>query len=188
MVRIHIRLGFALLAFAVATPAYAEDSGSDWLGSVTDFVRSGLGPPRTLEDIRREEQRRVHEGLTPAEPKVAVPVPVPVPAPVPVAVPVPAPVAEPQAVEPVLAAPAPEIKPEPKKAEVKPVVPVAQPVPPMPVPEAKPKPVVVRAPAPLPPPEPLTSRIAATATVDQAVKLGGSAEIYSTRIKIPAHN
>lgn len=177
MVRIHIRLGAALLALAVAAPAYAEESGSDWLGSVSDFVRSGLGPPRTIEDIRREEQRRVTEGLKPAEPTQVAPVPVAVPAAEP----------EPEAAAPVIAAPdpVPEIKPEPKKAEVtaRPVVPV----PPIPVPEAKPKPVV-RVPVPPLPPEPLTSRIAATATLDQAVKLGGSAEIYGARTKSPVRN
>lgn len=185
MVRTHIRLGFALLAFAVAAPAYAEEPGSDWLGSVTDFVRSGLGPARTLEDIRREEQQRVTEGLK-LEPKLVAPVPAAIPAPV----------AAPEVPEAVIAAPvpAPEIKPEPKKAEVKvkPVVPVAVPVvaplPPIPVPEAKPKQVVVRVPVPPLPPEPLSSRIAATATVDQAVKLGGSAETYGVRTKSPVRN
>lgn len=182
MVRIHIRLGVALLALAVATPAFAEESGSDWLGSVTDFVRDGLGPPRTVEDMRREEQQRVSEGLTAPEPKLV--------APMPVALPMPAPEVEPEVVAPVVAAPMPEIKPEPKKAEVKakPVVPVAAALPVMPVPEAKPKQVVIRVPVPPLPPEPLTSRIAATATLDQAVKLGGSAEIYSPRVKIPVRN
>ncbi|MBC7905404.1 MAG: hypothetical protein H7Y60_01490 [Rhodospirillaceae bacterium] len=175
MVRMNIRLGFALLALAVASPARAEDSGSDWLGSVGDFVRSGLGPPRTLEDIRREEQQRVLEGLKPAEPKLVQPLPAPVP------VAAPAPVVEPEVVAPVVAAPEIMPAPEPKKAQFKAV-------PPMPVPEAKPKPVIVRAPIVPPPPEPLTSRIAATATLDQAVKLGGSAEIYSARIKSPPQN
>ncbi|MBC7954112.1 MAG: hypothetical protein H7Z12_20125, partial [Rhodospirillaceae bacterium] len=131
MVRIHIRLGVALLALAAAAPAYAEDSGSDWLGSVTDFVRDGLGPPRTVEDIRREEQQRVPEGLKAPEPKLV--------APMPVALPMPAPEVEPEVVAPVVATPVPEIKPEPKKAEVKVkpvVVPVAAPAPVMPVPEA----------------------------------------------------
>ncbi|MBC7952941.1 MAG: hypothetical protein H7Z12_14125, partial [Rhodospirillaceae bacterium] len=182
---IHIRLGVALLALAAAAPACAEESGSDWLGSVTDFVRDGLGPPRTVEDIRREEQQRVSEGLKAPEPEPKLV------APMPAAIPMPAPEVEPEVVAPVVAAPAPEIKPEPKKAEVKVkpvVVPVAAPAPVMPVPEAKPKPVIVRVPVPLLPPEPLTSRIAATATLDQAVKLGGSAEIYGARIKIPARN
>ncbi|HLO76193.1 MAG TPA: hypothetical protein VK196_07040, partial [Magnetospirillum sp.] len=57
---------------------------------------------------------------------------------------------------------------------------------PIPVPVARPKPAVpvaARVPTPPPPPEPLTSRIAATATVDQAMKLGGSADTYGQRIK-----
>jgi hypothetical protein len=74
--------------------------------------------------------------------------------------------------------PAPEARPAPVK-------PAAAPVP-LPLPEARPaKPAPARVLAPQPPPEPLSSRIAATATVDQALKLGGSADTY---IKKPVRN
>ncbi|MCR6631068.1 MAG: hypothetical protein NVV74_14045 [Magnetospirillum sp.] len=42
--------------------------------------------------------------------------------------------------------------------------------------------MTARAPAP-PPPEPLSSRIAATATVDQAIKLGGAADTYKKPLR-----
>ncbi|MBX9634433.1 MAG: hypothetical protein K2X44_05565 [Magnetospirillum sp.] len=194
MIRIDIRLGFALVALmaTVGTPAAAEEQGSNWLGAVGSFVLNGLGPARTLEDIQREEQR-ARETPKPAAPKLAAPVPVAEPE---VARPV-TPPADPVLAAPVQVAPVPEVKPapEPKKAEVKRVeakpVASAMPVPeakPMPVPEAKPKQAIARTPIPQPPPEPLTSRIAATATLDQAVKLGGSADIYSGRIKAPVRN
>ena len=41
---------------------------------------------------------------------------------------------------------------------------------------------------PTPPPEPIPNRIAATATIDQALKLGGSAEAYGKRTKKPVGN
>lgn len=196
MNRTDIRLGFTLLALmtAMANPAAAEEQGFNWLGAVGDFVLDGLGPPRTLDDIRREEQRARDSSKPAALPDVAVPEPVPAA--------VAEPVMPPPEV-PVLAAPAqivPQFEekpvPEPKKPEAKraaeakpvaPAVPVSE-AKPMPVPEARPKAVVARVPTPPPPPEPLTSRIAATATLDQAVKLGGSADIYTRPAKAPVRN
>jgi hypothetical protein len=171
MVRIDIRFAPALMALmvAVASPAAAEDS--NWLGSFGDFVSNGLGPARTLEEINSDEARPPAR-VEPAAPKLVMPV-----------APAAEPVVEPEAA-PVVAAPAP-ILPAPVVKAVEKAKPAAVPVA-LPLPEPKPKPVVpVRLPVPPPPPEPLTSRIAATATADQAIKLGGSAVLYTTQIKKP---
>jgi len=194
MVRTPLRLAPALVALLVAagTPAAAEDKGSSWLGAVGDFVRDGLSPPRTADDIAREEEAarqakaRAPEPAAPkpepAAPKLALPTPPP-----------PAPVVEPQPA-PVLAEPAPVPAPAPAPAPVtKPLAEVKKPAPApaaVTVPAARPAvPVAVRhAPVPPPPPEPLTSRIAATATLDQAVKLGGPAELYTAKVKKPVKN
>lgn len=218
MIGIDMRMGLALLALvALTTPAAAEEQGSDWLGSVGDFVRAGLGPARTIEDIRRDEERAREAALqgepAKAEPKVAhvAPVEPPPVSPVPgtpvavtsVAPPVPvpqaAPVAKPAAVRPPMTPEArPQARPEPRpqvqsKANVTPVsVPAAvatAPVP-VPLPEARPKapaPVAAR-PTEQSAPELPASRIAATATVDQAIKLGGSSDTYSQRFGVSGKN
>lgn len=186
MVRINTRIGLALLtAVALASPAAAEEQHSDWLGAVGDFVSAGLGPARTLDDIRREEERAREAAMV-----------IPEAAPAPEVAP-PPPAAEiDTAPPPVVAAPAAPVMPRsampaPRPAG-KPVVPVAAPAPaPIPVPAPRPKPVVpvaVAVPAPVPAPEPPSSRIAATATVDQAIKLGGSVDNYGSSAAKPVGN
>ena len=194
-------MGASLLALvAMTVPAAAEEeTNADWLGVVGDFVMAGLGPARTVEDIRRQEERAreaylrdlserenateasaapsrdeaeievkgVAEDEADTDADVAV---APVPditsdVPAPVTVPVtatagPVPVA-PEAVARPLSKPVQQAGAPAPEAVAKPVVPVA-----------------VRV---VPPPEPLVSRIAATATVDQAIRLGGSSDTYDRR-------
>lgn len=187
-------MGASLLALvAMTVPAAAEEeTNADWLGVVGDFVMAGLGPARTVEDIRRQEERAreaylrdlserenateasaapsrdeaeievkgVAEDEADTDADVAV-APVPdissdVPAPVTAVVPV-----APEAVARPLSKPVQQAVAPAPEAAVKPVVPVA-----------------VRV---VPPSESLVSRIAATATVDQAIRLGGSADTYDRR-------
>ncbi|MCR6631069.1 MAG: hypothetical protein NVV74_14050 [Magnetospirillum sp.] len=132
----HKRIGLALLAaVAFSTPAAAEEQGNDWLGAVGDFVRAGLGPPRTAEDLRREEGRaRDASDANPEGPKAKSEQPRLV-QPVPASAPVPA--AEPELAAPVPAAPAvvshrsAAVAPAPEsRAAAKPAAPAAAPVPP----------------------------------------------------------
>ncbi|MGE5476071.1 MAG: hypothetical protein ACM3Q1_05415 [Bacteroidales bacterium] len=198
--RIHSRIVLALLAtVALTAPAAAEEQDGDWLGAVGDFVRAGLGPARTIDDIRREEERarEAREAAAAKAEAAAAAKAEPAPAVKVVSHPAPAPVVpaapEPEAFAPVVAAPvvpaAPVApRPQPKPAATAAAAPAPAPVP---VPVARPKPVVpvaARVPTPPPPPEPLGSRIAATATVDQAIKLGGSADTYGQRIAKPVRN
>lgn len=192
-------MGASLLALvAMTVPAAAEEeTNADWLGVVGDFVMAGLGPARTVEDIRRQEERAreaylrdlserenvteasavpsrdeaeievkgVAEDEADTDADVAVaPVPdissdVPVPVSVTAAA-GPVPVA-PEAVAHSLSKPVRQAVAPALEAAAKPVGPVA-----------------VRV---VPPPEALVSRIAATATVDQAIRLGGSSDTYDRR-------
>ncbi|MGE5514783.1 MAG: hypothetical protein ACM31D_03075 [Bacteroidota bacterium] len=196
MVRITPHFALALLtAAALASPAAAEEQGSDWLGAVGEFVSAGLGPARTLDDIRREEERarEAREAAT------AIPEAAPAPK---VALPAPPPAAETDAAPPVVAAPVPvapvaprSAMPAPPRPAAKPVVAAAPASAPVPVPTPRPKPVVpvaAAAPAPVaapaPAPEVPGSRIAATATMDQAIKLGGSADNYGLSAAKPVGN
>lgn len=174
------------LALAVgAKPALAADSEPDLFQSLGKFVMDGLGPARTMEDIVRDERKaaqaraaaeeedrvRADEVAVSAVPVAPIEVAEPVAA-APLVVPaVPTPVkmakVEPAKVE--------SAKAEPAKVVVPVVVDVIMP-PPLPRPhvaEVKAVPVV------LPPPEPLKSHIAATATLDQAVKLGAPSGFFS---------
>lgn len=200
MIRIYKSMGLALLALvALTSPVAAEEQGSDWLGAVGNFVRAGLGPARTIEDIRRDEERAREAAANAVESKPkresaqavkqAAPPP-PIAESEPVAVPVvvaPAPIVATPVPVVVAPAPVPAVKarnavpPSEPKPQVKPAA--------IPQPEPRPKPAVaVAARVPTPPPEPLSSRIAATATLDQAMKLGGSAETYGQRIRKPVRN
>jgi len=180
-----ISVPLALLALPVR--ASDAEAGNDLFRALGDFVLGGLGPARTMEDIQREErdararaleaQRKPEAAVvedavakTDAEPSVASqPVPVTAPAAVKVA-----------KVEPAKVLP----------AEVKPVVPAAVPaalpadvVPPPP--KARPQQDAKALPAaPAIPAEPLKSHIAATASVDQALKLGGPTQIYKRRLAV----
>lgn len=193
MVRIDTRIGLALLAMvALTSPARAEEQGPDWLGAVGDFVRAGLGPARTIDDIRREEERAREAREAAAAKSETAPAVNAVVHPAPsVPAPTPSPSVEVEAAPtPVFAAPAPS-RNAPEARPAKPAIAVAAPAPapvPLPVPVARPKPVVAHVPAPQPPAEPLSSRIAATATLDQAIKLGGSADTYGQRIAKPVRN
>lgn len=182
----------AALAFTLAGApgAVAGEPTPAWLSAIGDFIRDGIEPPRTVDDLMRAEEAR----------RVAKPAPAPQPAPVPVAITAPPP-AEPA--QPNLFAPTPVEIPElPKAVEAPPrkAAPVAVvaprpaatmiPRPAVTPAELKPRPVERTAsrtmPVPQPAAEPLTgSRIAATATLDQAMRLGGPAGLYAQRIKRP---
>lgn len=171
------------LTLAGTAPAVADEPTPQWLSAFGEFVRDGLAPPRLAEDVLREERQQKEQ--PPAPVHVAAPQPVPQPAPLPV----PAAAITPEPV----AVPAPPVPPKAPAAMVKKAVPSVQPSPrAVVVPaEIKPRPVVPVAvqpvavqPVPLAPLEPLTgSRIAATASLDQAIKLGGAATLYGPRVK-----
>lgn len=208
-----IRTGVALLALvALTTPAAAEENGPDWLSAVGDFVQAGLGPARTMEDIRREEERARQEVLRDAarqerpavdeaeievkvrpddgdddgdtaadtaQPATETPAAETSAAVVPPAVA--APVAKAAAgSRPAAAVPAEQARPSAKPERVATAVPL-----PVPVPQARPVTARVSVPPPAAAPEPLLSRIAATATVDQAIHLGGSEDTYARRLVVP---
>lgn len=168
-----IALPLALLAPA----AQASENEPDLFRSLGKFVLDGLGPARTMEDIQREERQVAHakaqaeKALDEAKKAEPVAVSAVQPAPVPPAAePEPVPVA-------IIRAPAKTVKVEPAKMVVpEPKVAIIPPPP-------RARPVeMVRAVAP--PPEPLKSHIAATATVDQAIKLGGPSGLYGRRLMV----
>lgn len=176
----------AALVFTATAPAAATEPTPRWLSAVGDFVRDGLAPPRTAEDLLREGRSAAPAApaqtpaveAPPAPERLAAPVPVPsIPAPVAAPEPVAAPAPPPAPAKPDLAGkkPEPSVQPSPRA--------VATPA------EIKPRPVAPAAVRPVqapPPPEPLTgSRIAATATLDQAIKLGGPVGLYGQRVKKP---
>lgn len=185
----------ALLVLAVPLPAAAGESVPAWLSAVGDFVRDGLAPPRTVEDLQREEREQAYRQSQPKPPDAKAPEPQPVrmaaPAAAPEPIPAfpPAPIATPMVAAPAVAAPPPEaVPPAPAVTPAPAPAPAPAPRPVVAPAEIKPRPVVPVArvlPTP-PPPEPLTgSRIAATATLDQAIKLGGPAGLYGRRVKKP---
>ncbi|MCA1908403.1 MAG: hypothetical protein LDL39_08585, partial [Magnetospirillum sp.] len=147
-----------------------------------NFVLDGLGPARTMEDIQREEREaraRELQSRRETEEKAVVAEPAP-PAPVAAA----APVATQQPQDAVKLARVEPAKPLP--AEVKPA---AVPVVPVdiipPPPKARPQLDAKALPAgPAVPAEPLKSHIAATASVDQALRLGGPMQIYKRRLAV----
>jgi hypothetical protein len=178
----------ALIVAAVPARA-AEESGSDLLNIIGTFVKDGLGPARTAEDLFKEDRQRLQaKPAKPAETTAEVAPPVK-------AEPVRAALAEPVRIEPAVDAPikvavvkvAPVAAQRPVPRKIEPVaVPPARPVA-APPPEAKTRPATIHV-APSPPPEPVGSRIAATATLDQAMRLGGAASLYSQRIRQPVRN
>lgn len=170
-----------LLPALMGGGARAEEGG-DWLGSLGNFIKDGLGPARTLDDIRKEEERAREAALKAAEMEKAaasararaVHVPPPLPQEAEVD---PAPEVKASSI-----ASTPDVPAPPAKAAARPSASpslssaLAVPPPPSPAAQApgfappQPKPKrVVQAP---PPPEPLISRIAATATLDQAARIG----------------
>ncbi|AVM74414.1 hypothetical protein [Magnetospirillum gryphiswaldense] len=180
-----IALPLALLA----PPALASENEPDLFRSLGKFVLDGLGPARTMEDVQREERQaaaakaqaekvRDEEAAAKAEP-VSVSAAQPAQA---------LPAAEPEYVPtPVVHAPAPIAPVKPVKVEqAKMVVPEPKAAIVPPPPRARPVEVVRAAPpvVNLPPPEPLKSHIAATATVDQAIRLGGPAGLYGRRLMV----
>lgn len=178
------------LGVAVTAPAAAGEPMPPWLSAIGEFVRDGLAPPRTAEDLFREEKTVAPPKPPPPPAHAAAPPPAPAPAPAaipaaasvfapePVVAPEPAKAAPPKAeakVEAAVKKPDHSVQPglravvTPAEIKARPVLPVA--VRPIPAP---------------PPPEPLTgSRIAATATLDQALKLGGAATLYGQRVNKP---
>lgn len=168
----------------LAGPAAASDSDSepDLFGVLSTFVLNGLGPARTMEDIQREERQaavaaRAAAAAEEAAQKAAS-----------------SSLSDAAAQEPMAAMPAPEALPESvppvKVAKVEPakVIP-SQPkidvIPPPP--QARPRSESAKIAPPavtLPPPEPLKSHIAATATVDQAIRLGGPSGLYGRRLMV----
>lgn len=179
-------LSAAVAALVLSGPAAAQEiqpaEGPDFLKILGDFVRDGLAPPRTAADLAREEEKARQAaveaerapkppappetpGTPPAPPAIAVPAPPPPPPPP----------AEPVAAPAAVAAPAPPPPPAPAAEPV--AAPVAAPAP-------RPKAIVV----PRPAAEPISAsdRIAGTATLDQAIKLGGPLELYTRRPPRPA--
>lgn len=186
----------AAMALTIATPCLAEEidppatETPSWLKSLGTFVRDGVTPPRTAAELAREEEERRQKAIREAEahkPVLVQPVPPPAEAqppqpevPPPAAVEV-TPAAKPAKPQPAVAAP---VTPTPTPAPA-PVASEAGPGPlPLPMPKARPK-MVVPVIQPPPAPVPATERIAGTATLDQAIKLGGPADLYGQRIKKP---
>lgn len=173
-----IALPLALLA----PPALASETETDLFQSLGKFVLDGLGPARTMEDVQREE-RQAAQAKAQAEKmrEEAKAEPVSVTAVEPVAR-QPQPEVEVTPAPVVHHAPAKLVKVEPAKVVVPEPKPAAIPSPP----RARPVEVVRAAPpvVNLPPPEPLKSHIAATATVDQAIKLGGPSGLYGRRLMV----
>jgi len=175
-----IALPLALLA----PPALASENEPDLFRSLGKFVLDGLGPARTMEDVQREERQaaaaKAQAEKAQDEAAAAKAEPVSVSAVQPAQ---PLPAAEPEYVPtPVVHAPAKPVKVE----QAKMVVPEPRAVIVPPPPRARPVEVVRAAPpvVNLPPPEPLKSHIAATATVDQAIRLGGPAGLYGRRLMV----
>lgn len=179
-----IALPLALLA----PPALASENEPDLFRSLGKFVLDGLGPARTMEDVQREERQAAaakaqaekarDEAAAKAE-LLSVSAVQPAQA---------LPAAEPEHVAaPVVHAPAPIAPVKPVKVEqAKMVVPEPRAAIVPPPPRARPVELVRAAPpvVNLPPPEPLKSHIAATATVDQAIRLGGPAGLYGRRLMV----
>lgn len=193
---VHLRRSvlIALPLFALNGGVSAAESQSDLiLRSLGEFVLNGLGPARTMEDIMREEReaaaraRAVEAAREQAEERRAEPAAVATTTP-----PAGAASAQPQPqaqLQPVPAAePVRLAKIEPSKVEPAKVFSVAPSQPDIipPPPRARPQVDAKAAPAliALPPPEPLKSHIAATATVDQAIRLGGPSGLYGRRLAV----
>ena len=205
-----IRLRPLLLALALLLPASSAMAGDEggFLHSLGQFVLDGLGPPRTMEDIQREERqaaaarlaaeadsRRAEEAGSAAPSPVMVAVAAQKPESDAVAAPVqvarvdavvfpPEVSAGTESASPALSSETAVAAPPPTTADradpsEEPRV-VAVPPPP------RPRPVAVETRvaqvAPVLPAEPLKSTIAATATVDQAVRLGGASGLYTRRL------
>lgn len=195
----------------LATPSHASDASAsdtqpDLFRALGDFVLGGLGPARTMEDIQREErearaqalagQRQQEEmadkdkteksAAAPAD-TTAIGKPVPPHADVSATAPLPAqaaPAVKLAKVEPAKSLPGDVTATDSKPATA--VVPVALPadvIPPPPKARPHQEARVLPA-APAVPAEPLKSHIAATASVDQALKLGGAARIYQRRLVV----
>lgn len=179
---IRLTLG---LPICLPLPALAEEPGSGlslWLGTVGEFIQSGIEPPRTVEDLlRQEEEERVARraaALPPPPLPEAVPPLDPLPDMDPGMGPEPGP--EPE-FEP---AALPQPTPRPQMAAPQPIIAPSSPLP-------RPQTSSQSAPAVLPsfpPALPISpaERIAGTATIDQALKLGGPADLYTHPIRRPA--
>lgn len=182
-----MRLVVALAAVAVlaATPARAQEiqpgSEADFLSVLGDFILDGLSPPRTAADLAREEEKARAASLKADD------------APAAVAPPLPAPVAiEPPPEQKTIAAPtsppvsSPSSPPAAEPAALPAVTPPVPEAPPPVVaaPAPRPQPIVV--PRPAAEPIPAADRIAGTATLEQAVKLGGPMDLYTRRPPQPA--
>ncbi|MBI2240357.1 MAG: hypothetical protein HYU59_06080 [Magnetospirillum gryphiswaldense] len=189
-----ISVPLALLTLPAAAESASDNAQPDLFRALGDFVMGGLGPARTMEEIQREEGEARAKALA-AKRKAeaeASDETIPAEAPVPQAVAAPATAPAKPAQAP--SAPVKMAKVEPAKpvpAEAKPaehVTPVAVHVPVdiiPPPPKARPQGDVKALPAaPVLPTEPLKSRIAATASVDQALKLGGPTQIYKRRLAV----
>ncbi|OJX79516.1 hypothetical protein [Magnetospirillum sp. 64-120] len=198
-----ISVPLALLTLPAAAESASDNAQPDLFRALGDFVMGGLGPARTMEEIQREEGEARAKALAAkrkaeAEASDEGTAPVEALAPQAVAAPAPQAVAA-SAAAPAKPAPAPSApvkmaKVEPAKpvpAEAKPAeyaTPVAVHVPVdiiPPPPKARPQFEAKALPvAPALPAEPLKSRIAATASVDQALKLGGPTQIYKRRLAV----
>lgn len=164
----------ALLTFALSVPAYAQEPppkpGSSLLQGLGDFLRDGLSAPRTAADLAREEEKARQAAISPQPP---------VPEPASEAPPAP------DAPPPVVEAPPPPVPPTPAPAQAPVIEPAATPMAPPPARPATP--IVVPQP---PAAEPIApaERIAGTATLEQAIRLGGPIELYTRRPATPPGN
>lgn len=192
-----ISVPLALLTLPAAAESASDNAQPDLFRALGDFVMGGLGPARTMEEIQREEGEARAKALAAkrkAEAEASDEGAAPVEALAPQAVAAPAPQAVAAKPAPAPSAPVKMAKVEPAKpvpAEAKPaeyVAPVAVHVPVdiiPPPPKARPQFEAKALPvAPALPAEPLKSRIAATASVDQALKLGGPTQIYKRRLAV----
>lgn len=182
---LRLTLGVTL---GLPLPALAEGSGElpRWLGAVGEFIQNSIEPPRTAEELlRQEEEDRLSRraALTPS--------PTPEPEPEPQLFDPPPELDPGLGPEPGLAAPDLDIDVDIEPAALPVPAPLPQIAVPAPAPNVAPPPRPQPVPATLPAfpaAEPISpaERIAGTATSDQALKLGGPADLYATPIRRPA--
>lgn len=180
------------LATALAPAAKAEEPGTvmpTWLKAVGEFIQSEIEPPRLAEDLLREEEEKRLAHTRRSEPTDEEPDPAPEPAPEffpePAAYTPPEPDWEASPLPAATAAPANLLLgPHPQ-----PAVEVSPPAKPQPAAAQQPKPASAASPTlpAFPAAEPIApaDRIAGTATLNQALKLGGPAELYARPIRPP---
>lgn len=184
------------LAAAFAPDAKAEEPDivvPRWLSAVGEFIQSEIEPPRLAEELLREEEEDRLANIRRSDPVDEVPPPPSLePGPEPELAPEPAVYSPPEPdweaspLPAATAAPASLLGPQPIVEQ-----PVVEPPPALPLPtltqQPKPGPAAPGLPA-FPEAQPISpaDRIAGTATLDQALKLGGPAELYAKPLRTPS--